>query len=77
MFSTIFDSIMQPISIQDSPNFTTEEKQVYEEMLGSEDDEPSIAPMPDTDDLIRWEAEERSKQNIIEDILNATVLVDN
>ena len=77
MFSTIFDSIMQPISIQDSPNFTTEEKQVYEEMLGSEDDEPSIATMPDTDNLIRWEAEERSQQNIIEDILNATVFVDN
>ena len=38
MFSTILDSILQPISIQDSPN-TTEEKQAYEEMLGSEDDE--------------------------------------
>ena len=50
-FSTIFDSIMQPVSIQDSPNFTTEEKQLYEEMLGSEDDEPSTAPMPDPDDL--------------------------
>ena len=47
MFSTIFDSIMQPISsIQDSPNFTTEEKQAYEEMVGSDDDKPSTAPVP-------------------------------
>ena len=76
MFSTIFDSIMQPISIQDSPNFMTEEKQVYEEMLGSEDAEPSIAPMPDPDNLRRWEAKERSEQEIIEDILNVTVFVD-
>ena len=76
VFSTIFDSIMQSISIQDSPNFTTEDKQVYAEMLSSEDDEPSIAPMPGPDDLRRWEAEERSEQNIIEDIPDATVFVD-
>ena len=75
-FSTIFDSIMQPISMQDSPNFTTEEKQAYAEMLGSEDDEPSIASMPDPDDLQRWEAEERTDQETIEEILNATVFVD-
>ena len=55
MFSTIFDSVMQPISIQDSPNFTAEDKELYREMLGSDDDEPSTAPVPDPDDLKRWE----------------------
>ena len=55
MFSTIFDSIMQPISsIQDSPNFTREEKHAYQEMLGSDDDEPSSAPIPDPDNPQRW-----------------------
>ena len=77
MFSTIFDSTMHPISsIQDSPNFTREEKQAYQEMLGSDDDEPSSAPIPDPENLQRWEAEERTKQEIIEDIVNATVFVD-
>ena len=54
MFSTIFDSVMQPISIQDSPNFTAEDKELYREMLGSDEDEPSTAPVPDPDDLKRW-----------------------
>ena len=77
MFSTIFDSIMMPISsIQDSLNFTQEEKQAYQEMSGSDDDEPSSAPMPDPDNLPRWEAEERTEQEIIEEIVNATVFVD-